>query len=390
MRAIWGSIAVLVCLALAGWGGYRLWPRELSFHPTSLIPVWERVGDRETLTLPGRYLVAEVGLCDDELFAYLMFQHLRGADTFQKAEVLLTYLNTGHELVYPIQVYLENDLLTSIPLLARAEAGRLIEQFEWRYVTENAFLKFRYQTHLFESAYNMTSRRKLEHLTDAELTRYVRRFLRFKSMTDPRIRRQIEPVPRPLSNKEASRLASDIVTIADFYSIPLDFFLGIGAMENNYMDVKGDLEHAIWKRRKKEGDIVLKRRRGRVLVLNPASGVWQITRETLRHVHDLYLKDTRDYSSLPEHLRPPKELKLDEPNPEVLTTYAGLLFRHLLDEFNGDVALAVGAYNGGPKNPNARYEAGVRLVAQYARKIVEQAAVLNGRPAAGTRFLRSK
>jgi hypothetical protein len=153
------------------------------------------------------------------------------------------------------------------------------------------------------------------------------------------------------------------------------------------MNVKGDLRHAIWKKRAGRGDLVLKRRSGRVLVLNPASGVWQITRETLRYVHSLYLKDRRDYSTLPAHLRPPQELDLEELAPEVLTTYAGLLFRQLLDRFDGDVAEAVGAYNGGPGNPNPRYEEGVRTVAQHARRVMQHAAVLNGRPAAGMRFL---
>jgi soluble lytic murein transglycosylase-like protein len=73
--------------------------------------------------------------------------------------------------------------------------------------------------------------------------------------------------------------------------------------------------------------------------------------------------------------------------PEVLTTYAGLFFRDLLDRFPGEVALAVGAYNGGPGNPNLQYEAGVRLVAEHARRVLEHAAALRDRPAAGMRFL---
>jgi hypothetical protein len=113
-------------------------------------------------------------------------------------------------------------------------------------------------------------------------------------------------------------------------------------------------------------------------VLNDSAGVWQITRETLRYVHRLYLEDTRDYTRLPEHLRPTKELKVDEVDPELLTTYAGLLLRDLLDRFNGDVALAVGAYNGGPGNPNLRYTQGVQAAALHARRVLEQAAALNG------------
>ena len=126
------------------------------------------------------------------------------------------------------------------------------------------------------------------------------------------------------------------------------------------MNVRGDLNNSIWKRRPAPDDIVLERKRGRVRVLNDSAGVWQITRETLRYVHQLYQRDTRDYSKLPEHLRPPKQLQVQEVDPQVLTTYAGLLFRDLLDRFDGDVSLAVGAYNGGPGRPNMRSRTGLR------------------------------
>src|SRR5512146_2264047 len=144
-------------------------------------------------------------------------------------------------------------------------------------------------------------------------------------------------------------------------------------MENNYLDVRGDLEHKVWKRKAQPGDIVLKRRRGRVLVLNYSIGVWQITRETLRYAHQLFLADKRDYSQLPERLRPSKELDLDQVDSHVLTTYAGLLIRDLLDRFGGDVTKAIGAYNGGPRNPNPSYAEGVATVADYARNVLQQA-----------------
>ncbi|MEK7751172.1 MAG: hypothetical protein AAB654_04595 [Acidobacteriota bacterium] len=62
---------------------------------------------------------------------------------------------------------------------------------------------------------------------------YIHRFIRFKSRTDPRVRRKLEPVPQALSVEEAHRLSADIVAVAEFYSLPLDFFLGIGAMEHS-------------------------------------------------------------------------------------------------------------------------------------------------------------
>jgi hypothetical protein len=151
-------------------------------------------------------------------------------------------------------------------------------------------------------------------------------------------------------------------------------------MENNYMDVPGDLEHTSWKRRAEPGDIVLRKARGRVLVRNNALGVWQITRETLRYGHSLYLKDERDYSVLPDHLRPARQLDFAAIKPGQLTTYAGLLFRDLLDYFHGDTAKAIGAYNGGPANPVETYERGVNRVASYARRVLAHAAATRARP----------
>lgn len=385
MRARWMILATVAILAAAGWAGYRLRPRRLDFRPVALIPTWERAGNTDAVTRPGEFLVAEIAKYDDEFFAYLMFSYFRGMPEFKGGEVLLTYAKAKGGISYPIRVLLPNDLLSSLPLLSAARARDLIEEEAWRYVAGETLGKLRYQTQLFLTAYRLPAHRKLESLTHAQLIAYLRRFVRFKSLTDARTRSGSETSPHPLTSKEALQLAEDIVTVADFYSLPLDFFLGIGAMENNYMDVPGDLQHAIWKRRAEKGDIVLKRTRRRVLVVNSSLGVWQITRETLRYAHKLYRKDRRDYSVLPARLRPPKELDFNSLDPKVLTTYAGLLFRDLLNRCHDDVTTAIGAYNGGLRNPNPQYAEGVQKVAEYARRIIEHAAVLNG-PAAGMSF----
>ena len=158
-------------------------------------------------------------------------------------------------------------------------------------------------------------------------------------------------------------------------------------MENNYLDVQGDLEHTTWKRKAEPGDIVLKRRRGRVLVKNYSLGPWQITRETLRYAHELFLHDKRDYSALPERLRPSRQLNFDSLDGHVLTTYAGLLLRDLLDHFDGDIEQAVGAYNGGISNPNLQYAAGVQQVAQYARSVLVHVSGINEAAIVNTRFV---
>ena len=223
----------------------------------------------------------------------------------------------------------------------------------------------------------------LEKLTAKQLLSRTARFVAFKSRTDPRVRAGVGSDITALDQQQATDLAADVIAVAKFYDLPLDVFLGIGAMENNYLSIRGDITHSIWKRKPARDDIILKRRRRRVLVSNYSVGVWQITRETLRYAHELYLKDRdkRDYAELPLRLLPPPRLELDVTNPHALTTYAGLLLRDLLDRFNGDVEKAVGAYNGGPRNPNSEYAAGVQIVASYARNVLERVSVINERAA---------
>lgn len=242
--------------------------------------------------------------------------------------------------------------------------------------------RYENQTRVFVAAYNTPVQQRLESLTPAQLQEFTRRFMLFKSRVDPRLRHRMNPPPPPITPDMADQLAADIITVAEFYGLPFDLFLGIGAVENNYMDMRGDLEHGVWKRKAEPGDIVMRRRGSRVYVLNYATGVWQITRETLRFAHRLYLKDLkkgdRDYGVLPTRLVPPETLYLDEVNSHWLTLYAGVLFRYLIDHFKGDLEKAVGAYNGGVGRPNARYEEHVRAAAMHARRVLEQAAALSG------------
>ncbi|MCC6859375.1 MAG: hypothetical protein IT158_12475 [Bryobacterales bacterium] len=387
-RALFVLPAGALLLAAAGWIAYRTWPRDLLLRgPAPPCPRLRLEARPPVLHAAGAALVATVETFRDELYAYLYFEYLRSRSEIDQARVSLRAVESGGGPQYEIRLLLDTDLLASVPYLAQLKADRLISGFELSYADETELASIRQVTALFVAAYNFPVRRKLESLPDAHVLSPLSRFILFKSKTDRRVRERIEPVPPELSPEEAGQVAADILAVARFYELPLDFFLGIGAMENNYMTIAGDAGHAVWKRRAQPGDIVLKRRRGRVLVSNFSTGLWQITRETLRQAHKLYLKDTRDYSALPERLRPPREVDLDNIEPGPLTTYAGVLVRHLLDSFDGDVEKAVGAYNGGPGNPNLKYAAGVAAAAEHARQVVERAAVLNGQRVAETRFI---
>lgn len=380
-------ILTAVCLGAAlcasGWITFRTWPRKISLG-TAAYPSVQFDRDTMIVPFPTETLLAEVGRFDDELSAYLWFDYLRSRPGVEGSQVVLTVSEKEGAPLYRIEVVVPNNALVAIPFLAQLEAKAFIEGFELGFSTKQVTERKREQTNLFVATYKRPVEQEFKLLPRDQLLRPMVHFLVFKSRTDPRVRGRDESRPTSLSHEQATELAADIVAVAEFYDLPLDVFLGIGAMENNYLSIRGDLNHAVWKRKAAKDDIILKRRRGRVLVSNYSIGVWQITRETLRYAHALYLTDKRDYFQLPERLRPPQTLELDLTNSHILTAYAGLLLRDLLDHFNGDVDRAVGAYNGGPRNPNLQYAAGVEAVAACARNILERVTAVNEQTATDT------
>lgn len=389
-RALRRVIYLLLTCCLAATSAWFYWFRPIAPIAVQqpLLPRPAFAGQQLLLQTPGYVLTASAASYKDELFAYLMFDHLRYSPSLKGTRLMLTYDRSDTEKPYTLMVQGQEDLLQAIASVATLHAAGTLPDRDWQLQAASRVQGLMRQTDLFVSAYNLPVRKKLETIPRESIAKYLRGFIRFKSTTDPRIRLKLEPIPESLSRDDAQRLAADILTIADFYSLPLEFFLAIGAMENNYMNVRGDLTHSIWKRRPAPDDLVLERRRGRVRILNDSAGVWQITRETLRYCHKLFMRDERDYSELPKHLQPPDELKMNEVSPQVLTTYAGLLLRDLLDRFDGDVTLAVSAYNGGPGRPNLRYGAGVHNAAAHARRVLEQSAALNGESVVRMNWLR--
>jgi hypothetical protein len=316
---------------------------------------------------------AEIASFDDQLESFLRYEYLRGRDPEDAPKIFLTAGHAGKRSNYTIYLLIENDQLTAVPRLDRMVAHGLIAHYELVAWTRQDLAFAQQQSHMFENAYNVPTEQKLETLPSFQLLPALADFLVFKSQTDWRVVGQSTRAPQPLTHHQALRLASDILDVAHFYNLPLDYFLGVGAMENNYMDVNGDLTHAVWKKTAERGDIVLERGRKRVLVSDYSIGTWQISRETLRAAHQLYLKDKRHYDQLPPRLRPARQLDVNSVDGEVLTTYAGLVLRDLLDRFDGNVDQAIGAYNGGARNPNPAYAAGVKNVALYARRVLEHA-----------------
>ena len=372
--------AGLLAFAACGYTDYRLWPLDLpaSAHPR--VPTTAVENKQLVFPFTPGVPVAEVASFNDQLEAFLRFEYLRGREAragHDTSGMLLTGVNTKKGPHYKIFILTNNDLLAALPQLADLEGRNLITHYELETWSENELSYYQQESHTFDVAYDLPTEQKLETISSSKLLPALAQFLIFKSQTDNRVMDGSQDGPRPLTRERATQLASDILDVAHFYDLPLDYFMGVGAMENDYMDVNGDLAHAVWKKRAERGDIVLRRKRKRVMVSDYAMGTWQITRETLRAAHQLYLHDKRDYSQMPPRLRPPRVLDLNNVNDAVLTTYAGLLLRDLLDHFGGDVEKAIGAYNGGVRTPNQDYASGVKTIADYARRILEHASAQN-------------
>jgi len=372
--------AGLLTFAACAYTDYRLWPLDLEASRYPALPAPHIQANRLVLPFAPGVASAKVATFHDQLEAFLHFEYLRGREARNGGDtsrILLTAIDTAAGPSYEVFIVCDNDLLTAVPHLAQLEGRNLIARYDLNAWTAKDFAYYQQQSHTFDVAYGVPTEQKLESLNSFQLLPALARFLVFKSQTDNRVIERSDAAPRPLTREQATQLAADILDVAKFYSLPLDYFLGVGAMENDYMDVNGDLTHAVWKKRAQRDDIVLRRGRKRVMVSDYAMGTWQITRETLRAAHQLYLKDKRDYSLLPARLRPPRVLNLNSVDDAVLTTYAGLLLRGLLDHFGGNVDKAIGAYNGGVKTPNPAYAAGVKTVAEYARRVLEHATALD-------------
>lgn len=389
---VFASVVAVWVIAIVGVGLWLFYVQPMPIISHDLVPKVLFNGDKTSIPMPNGNLLGEVGTYTDELTAYLRFDYLKGIQIIAGSNVYIVTKEKKGSPQYTIYVQMPNDLMKVYHTLGALVIGGYIQSYDLKSPPSSQIQRWDKETKLFNAAYQQPVRERLLQLPRAALTSAVASFILFKIRTDDRVRERLEPaMGKELSTDDARSFAADMIDVAQFYKIPLDMLLGIGAMENNYLDIRGDLKHAVWKRHAQRGDIVLRRRRGWVLVSNYSLGPWQITRETLRYAHNLYLHDKKhDYSELPARLRPPRKLNFNHISTGVLTTYAGLLLSNLLDYFHGNVAKAEGAYNGGKGDPNLKYSAGVAMVANYARRVVGMAAGRKGNAVSETKLVMKK
>ncbi len=356
---------------------YHCWPRQIDIPKPRTLERIEFAGDNPVISWHGQFLIGRLAEFDNALDAVLMFDYYRGREPLKNRQVLLILDRAAPKPLYRILVCLPNNLIAGVTELASLQTKHLAASVEFAWVNRSKLQRYQQETVVFTNVYQDPNTQDLQQIAPAELQAYVAQFIRFKSATDPRSWKEVQSALSPADNGKADQLAADIILVSEFYGIPVDVMLGIGAMENNFLDAPGDLNNAVWKKRAERDDIVLQRKRHKVWVLNSSMGIWQITRQSLRRAQQLFLADQRDYALLPERLRPAQKLDMENLEPEVLTTYAGLLLRDLIDQFGGDLEMAAGAYNGTTRQPNLHYAEGVEMVASYARRVIGCTAELN-------------
>ena len=255
-------------LSIAGAVTYYYWPQSLQ-RPEAPVPqVISTDTGHTSISWPGRVFVAKVGDFDDVLPAYLMFDYIRSHGPLQGRQVLLTSAGLSSHARYSIWVQLPDDVLTGVEESAVLKQNPLLSVGEESWITADQYARDLFETNSFVQAYNSPDFPTLTEIPPEALRRYVQQFICFKASVDPRTwPGNSFPLSRP-SPERAEDLAADIVELASFYGIPVDVLLGIGAMENNFLNAPGDLNNAIWKNDVERDDIVLRRRGRKAWVLN--------------------------------------------------------------------------------------------------------------------------
>src|SRR5258708_11582079 len=222
--------AVLLTSAACGFIGGRLWSLDLNAPRYLAFPAPRIQGNRLVVPFSPGVASAEVAAFNDQLEAFLHFEYLRGREARSgndTSRILLTALDTATGPSYRIFIVGDNDLLTAVPRLTQLEGRNLIAGYNLDTWTEKDFTYYQQQTHTLDVAYGVPTEQKLESLSSFQLLPALARFLVFKSQTDNRVMDRTESAPQPLTREQATQLATDILEVARFYDLPLDYFLGV-------------------------------------------------------------------------------------------------------------------------------------------------------------------
>ena len=118
---------LLCCAAVAAAIAWAIRVDHVPVQPRALLPEPVVNGSRVVLNVPGHVLAGRVATYKDELFAYLMFNHLRHNSAFANGTLYLTFDPRDPVAPYRLVFRASDDLLSAIPATASlVSAGTLI------------------------------------------------------------------------------------------------------------------------------------------------------------------------------------------------------------------------------------------------------------------------
>ncbi len=120
------SIIVLTLAAVAALGCvHYYWPRPLYLPMPGIAQSITTSADGVRVTVADRVLIGEMAEFDDGLFAFLMFDYLRGRPSLAGNAIMLTSSEEHERPIYRILVRLPDDLVSGVDFLAQLKADRL-------------------------------------------------------------------------------------------------------------------------------------------------------------------------------------------------------------------------------------------------------------------------
>jgi hypothetical protein len=110
-------------------------------------------------------------------------------------------------------VRLPSDFIAGVTQLAEIKANGLTSDVRYCWITHSQLVRYQHQTLLVLETYQQPASHDPEYPHKSDLRAYLRRFIRFKSVTDARIHRGDNAVTSPLSPTQASLLTADIIAV---------------------------------------------------------------------------------------------------------------------------------------------------------------------------------
>ena len=152
MRIFWIFLSIVFSGVGTGFG-YYYWPRQLDVQRPGISQAVQISDSDISVFVPNRNLIGELARFDDGLFAFLMFDYLRGRSALAEQTVMLTSKEQPSGIpTYRILVRLPDDIVRGVTFLAGLHAERLTSEVRFNWVLPADLVSYRYETSVFVKA----------------------------------------------------------------------------------------------------------------------------------------------------------------------------------------------------------------------------------------------